>query len=360
MANRFIAPAGLGKADGSTIDDAAPFKAIGGQVKLAGPGGRVLLRPDKGDFSGAEYIWIENGGAPGKPVTIKGVDDRVVKVTGKRSPTDFLSKVGRGKPGICLKPGADYLNFTGFDVQNIGDGFVCVLGAVKGLTVANIKATNVRQLVNVANDVGALDGFTIKNIKAWGFSKALFELWRATNGTVIDVNADSQRQDGDPFCFGLFADGDSHDVTVTRMVVRNIRNTPLIQPPSPDAGKPDQTKYWNGDGFSLEGATSRFTFEDCHVYDVEDGGFDLKGTDQTVHNCSAEGVKRGVRVWGKTNIDGFVAARLVKRGGIGGRAGVWMHAGGSVTTKSYTHDPAFPRFDVTDGKCSVTDLDVKA
>jgi hypothetical protein len=348
--DRFIAPNGAGTKDGASRDNAAPVTGIDAQIKLAGPGGRVLLRSDMGPYKGT-YVGIASGGVDGKPVTIKGCDDRVVECIGTRA-NPYSPTGDRGKPFFQVKESASNLNLVGMNAKNIGDGLFYFTGQHRNIRMSGLSAWNVRQLIKVKkNDAGpnaTLDNFAIETIRVTGHSKAAIELWNSTNGHIIDVIADSAKQDGDPYCFGLFADGDSHDVDVSKMVVRNIQYTDLPE------------KYWNGDGVSLEGTTKRFTFNDCHMFGIEDGAFDLKGVEHVVRNCSADRVKRGVRVWQDVSIDGFQSTNLTKRGGIGGRATVWVAAGAKVTVKNMTDDPNFVRFDTTDGHCTVIDLDTHA
>jgi serralysin len=351
---RFVSPTGAGTKDGSSLGNAARIDKIDEQIAAAGPGGRVLLRTDRGAY-GKQYIAIRSGGGASAPVTISGVDGQ-----GKSS---VVNVIGTGKPYFQLYEGADHLVFDGWDVKKVGQGWIQVNGPVTDLTVQNVHASDIRQLIDV-NKNGSIDGFLMKNLKADSFSKAFLGLSNATNGRIESSVLDSDRHDGDPIPMGVHIEGASHDIVVSGVTVRNIFNS----------AKGDPTKYWNGDGFATEGGTSGIRFEDCHVDGASDAGFDLKGgtpdKPQVVVKSSVTNVKRGLRVWGVVHTDGLRIGKLVmpsvtnpdgtvvsQASEAGGRAAVWLHGGASLKQRGIEQDSSAPvKFDQSEGTSTVEQL----
>lgn len=56
-------------------------------------------------------------------------------------------------------------------------------------------------------------------------------------------------------------------------------------------------KYWQGDGFSTELPNERISFIDCLAKDCADGGFDIKGPDWFMDDCTGERNSKNFRFW---------------------------------------------------------------
>lgn len=370
---RFISPVGLGKKDGSTVDDAIAFgsTSINDQISKAGPGGVVWFRHDKGLYTAKAEVGLHVGGTPTGRVTLSSLAGGRAAFRGARAAaTGTLAPTSRGKPFFQLQTGGDYLTLKGFDVNNIGDGWLKITGRIKGLTVQDIAIANVRQFIKMMGLNSSLDDFLFDRLMCVGHSKAFIELWNATHGKINNVRTDSS-QDGDPIPFGLFADGASSDVLVTDFISKNLLNTRYVYITDPVTKKlvkkvPEELDfkaYWNGDGFSLEGSSARFTFDRCGVENADDGGWDAKGIGHKIMNSYAVKAKRSVRVWGELYVENFKSGPMsVRYPELKGRAHFWLKKGAKLTRKNITYiDPpgsttAWPHEDKSDGASTVIDL----
>lgn len=63
-----------GTGSGTSWADAAPISALNTLIAQVGAGGTVYIRADEGDYTSMPSITINNGGAVGNPVTIRGVN----------------------------------------------------------------------------------------------------------------------------------------------------------------------------------------------------------------------------------------------------------------------------------------------
>ena len=139
----------------------------------------------------------------------------------------------------------------------------------------------------------------------------------SSNVLVEDVEADSQRQDGDDFAMGVHLDGTAHAVVLRRVVMRNSFNS--------------SGTYWNGDGFVSERGNYDLRFENTTATGSTDGGYDLKSTSTVLVNPVASGNGRNYRLWAKdVKMSGCTGTDPVIRGGTANQNQVWIGTGAKV------------------------------
>jgi hypothetical protein len=312
---RYVAPIGVGSADGTSWDDAAPLHDIPRLVADLESGGQILLRADQGAYVVGKPIILGDRSSDA-PVTIRGVDPSGRGMTpllvGGRTAPYSPETAATGGPGIALTSGADHLTFDGLRFKNFGNGCFLLKGAVQDLTISNVRARNVRRFVeNEDLEEATVVGLVIRRTTVIGFSKDAVRLRNDTHDVLIeDVVVDSHGQDGDLFAMGLHLLETVHDVTFRRVVAMNARDT--------------VTEYHNGDGFVAESDTYALRFEDTKAIGNMDAGYDIKASDVVLLRASAGGNKRNFRFWGSDIlVVSGLGADPIRRGGLGSQAQVW-------------------------------------
>lgn len=318
--NRWVAPSGLGRGDGSTAQDAAAIDDLDQQIAEVGPGGVIELVASEGDYVVKAPIVLRHGGGPDSPVTIRGpMTGLTPELVGDR--TDPYQRDGDpGKPLFRLESGADHLQFANFGCARIGNGCFLVVASISDLKITAITASNVRRFFeNGPNDKGGdatISGLEISHVDISGFSKGAIRLGHDTNQvTISDVTGDSQGQDGDNFAIGVHLTDTVHDVQLTRVTMNNATDT--IHP------------YWNGDGFAAEPDVHNLVFVDTSAAGNTDAGYDIKASSVEMIGVIAHDNKRNFRLSGHE----MVLTRCVGtdpnlRGGSGSQAQV--HASGNA------------------------------
>ncbi|CAA9310905.1 MAG: hypothetical protein AVDCRST_MAG07-577 [uncultured Frankineae bacterium] len=319
-----VAPERAGAADGSSWSDAAPLSALPDLVSELPAGGEVWLRADEGPYDVEESLKLRAGGADGDPVVVRGVDE-------DGDPEPAVLRAGRaspyspdGEPGgdvFSLRGGADHLVFRDLAFQDVGNAFIAA-GDVRDITVTAVEATNVRRFFenDVADDEQSADlrGLVVRDVSVKGFSKRFLRLRYASSDVLVeDVEADSERQDGDDFAIGVHLEDEVSDVVLRRVRMDNTRDT--------------LREYWNGDGFATEREVSGVQLIDTTANGHTDAGYDLKSRRTTLTGATATGNKRNFRFWADdTTAEDCTGTDPVKRGGNGTQAQVWMGEGAAV------------------------------
>jgi hypothetical protein len=347
-ADRWIAPTAVGKKDGSGPADAAGIGAIDGQIRAAGPGGRVFLIADRGPFMDTGNIDVKSGGTPDRPVTVTGA-------TSTGAPA-VATIDGIGLQIFRLYTTASHLTFRNIAFRDAGQGCFVVVEPITGITISDVDATGVRKLFDM-RDGTSMTGFTFRNLTSSKFSKSFIQLKNASDGLISDLWLDSAWADGDAFPFGVHADGVTHDVTIRNMTVKRIVYS----------YQGDPNRYWNGDGIATEEQTYGITMDNISVDGVSDAGFDLKGgtadRPHLISNVTVNNAKRGLRVWGNVVADNIRIGNLrfpsavvngktvTQSSGSGPLASVWMKEGSTLRFRNVTRDgvtigaTAFDRWD---------------
>lgn len=315
-----ITPDGAGSQDGTSWRTAGTLVDLPQFIAQADPGDEVWIRGDLGPYETSAAVPIAAGGAPGAPITVRGVAGNG---TSRATPSFIGTRTSPfradGNIGVELfkvLDGADHLRFVNMAFENQGNGVFRIGADVRDLQISDMTADNVNRFVeNYVSGDGAsasIDGLRIEDVRVHGFSKSVVRLKYATNDVVIrDVYGDSERQDGHQFAMGVHLEDAVHHVVLDRVTMLN----------SHDSRGPDE--YWNGDGFVAEPGTHHILLRDTVANGSTDSGYDLKGSATTLVRPVAQGNKRNFRFWGQATVFGCVAADPVHRGGTGGRANVW-------------------------------------
>ncbi len=325
----YISPDGSGNLDASSWDNATTMAQLPDIVQAAPPGAEVLIRADAGPYKLSDPVILSTGGAPGEPITIRGVAttgaaNEKARIVGNRAnPFDLEGETG-GEV-FRLLTGADHLVFENLEFVNIGNGVVRIGGDINDLVIQDVVGTNVRRFVESnpsdSAETATVSGFVLRQARVDGFSRSVVRLIDDSSGILIeDVIGDSQRQDGDRFAMGVHLEDTVHDAVINRVTMRNAHDS---------ANGPDS--YWNADGFVTERDVYGVTFVDTVASGSTDGGYDLKSSDTTLLRTSAFDNKRNYRLWG-TNVivKDCVGQDPYRRGGTGSQAQVHVTGGGNV------------------------------
>ncbi len=353
----YITPTGAGSRDGSSWESAGSLVSLPVLIGRAGPGGKVLIRADMGNYSITQQIDMRIGGAPDRPVTVMGVDgsERPMNATivGTRA-YPYRPDGPTGSGVFRLGGGSNHLRFEHLSFRNQGNGCFYVSDDIRDLAIQHVDATNVRRFFeNYAAHTArsaTIDGLTIRDVEVRGFSKGAIRLQYDTHNVVLeDILGDSERQDRDNFAEGVALDGTVHDVLLRRVTMRNSQDT--------------LHKYWNGDGFSDEKDTYRIRFEDTMASGNTDGGYDLKSNETVLLRARAEDNKHNFKMWGKNvMIDGCVGRGPHRRGGTGVQDQMEILKGADVTVtrcELSDSDPMTTVFHVeTDARLTVENTSV--
>lgn len=355
MPTMYVSPQGSGDRSGTSLQDAARITSLNSLIDKAGPGGQVLVRADQGPYSVTSPILVTNGGAPGRPVTIRGVDgqgrDMQATIVGDRP-----SRYDADRPGnelFKLVDGADNLKFTDLFVRDTGTVFRA--GAdISRVTIDDVDAANVGHFFeNWASgdeDGATVSRLVIRNVDIAGFSDIAIRLRYDTNDVRIEnVHADALGRLGDKWMEGVHLSGTVHDVLIRDTSMNNIRT------------KGGEGNYWNGDGFATERGVHDVRFEDTVANGNTDSGYDLKSSDTVLLRASAEGNGRNYRFWGEAELIDSVGLDPEVRGGISGQNQVWIAPGAEVEIEDSVFRDSDKRTVVFEGKqasVSFDDVDV--
>jgi hypothetical protein len=321
-----ITPTGAGSHDGSSWESAASLVSLPVLIGRAGPGGKVLIRADMGEYTITRQIEMRIGGEPDRPVIVMGVDssERPMNATIVGTRADPYRPDGpHGSAVFRLGRGANHLRFQHLSFRNQGNGCFHVTGDIRDLAIQHVDAVNVRRFFeNYAArraPSATIDGLTISDVEVRGFSKGAIRLQYDTHNVVLeDIIGDSERQDRDNFAEGIALEGTVHDVLLRRVTMRNSQDT--------------LHEYWNGDGFTAEQNTYRLRFEDTMASGNTDGGYDLKSNETVLLRAAAEDNKHNFKLWGKdVTIDSCVGHGPHRRGGTGVQDQMEILKGADVT-----------------------------
>jgi hypothetical protein len=343
----YITPQGAGERDGSNWANAGTLVNLPVLIGRAGPDGKVLMRADLGSYKTANPIAFRVGGAPGRPVTVSGVDGsgRPMKAQIVGTRVDPYTPGGpQGSDVFRLGAGANHLRFEYLSFRNQGNGCFYLAGDIRDLAIVNVDATNVRRFVenqaSRAATSASVDGLTVRNVEVNGFSKGAIRLQYDSHNVVLeDVVGDSQRQDRDDFAEGVALQGTVHDVLFRRVIMRNSHDT--------------LHEYWNGDGFATERDTYNLRFEDTIASGNTDAGYDLKSSSVVLVNALAEDNKHNFKMWGRDiTIKHCIGRAPHRRGGTGIQDQMEILAGADVVMtdcRLSDSDPATTIFHVQNG-----------
>ena len=330
---RYISPEGGG--DGSSWQQAANLSDLDRLIEQSAPGDEIWIAGDLGAYDvSSQVVSIDSGSDASAAIYIRGVasqqggNDKPLFV-GDRA-ENWTPGQSNGDEVFKLLNGANHLHFSNLSFKNVGNGAFRFGGDIKGVTLENMEASNVRRFVenHVSGDANTatVTDLTIKDIDVRGFSKGAIRLQYDSNNILIeDVFGDAQGQDGDNFTMGVHLLGSVHDV-----VHRNVTMNNAIQ-------KKGEDDYWNADGFVTEWGTYDIIYEDTFAAGSTDGGYDLKSENTTLIRAGAADNKRNFRIWRTANFIDVKSEEPFKRGGTGTTAHIHVLGDeGNVTIKGGT------------------------
>lgn len=322
---RFVSPQGTG--DGSNWAQAAKLTDLDGLIEQSNPGDEIWIAGDLGEYNlGSDVVVIDSGSSALDDIYIRGVAS---KAGGNDTPVILSDRAENWAPGetngsdvFRLLNGADHLHFSNLDFRNVGNGAFRLGGDLAGITLEDMRATNVRRFVEnyVSGDAttASVTDLTIRDVEVNGFSKGVIRLQYNSNNVLIeDVVGDSQRQDGDNFAMGVHLGGTVNNVVHRRVTMNNATQVR------------DAESYWNADGFVSEADTYDLTYEDTFASGNTDGGYDLKSDGTVLIRARAADNKRNFRIWGEATMIDVVSDEPYLRGGIGTTAHIHVLSEGS-------------------------------
>ena len=334
----FISPDGSG--DGSSLETAAPYAALGDLVGAVGAGGTVYIIADRGEYSDWDTAIIGAGGAANAPVSIRGVDSNlrsakpVIKGERKswRRPGGQGSAVNAvdfgGNTAMQFHGRAAHLHFSSLSFVNVGRIFDFSGHRASGITVEDVSFFNVRD--GFFTDEGSiLTNVVLRSFSGIGFSKKGIRMHgKSRNWLIENCELDSGWQFGDNFAVGVELNDTARDLLIHGGYTINCFDT--------QDGDPE--RYWNADGVASERGNRNIEIVDHKSSGHSDGGYDLKSENTTLTRCVASDNKRNYRIWGGTGSNPIqlvdcqsIAPR--SRGGSGDAAHLWM-AGANDGTRA--------------------------
>lgn len=334
---RYVRPGGKG--DGSSWPEAAALVDLPVLVAASSPGDEVWIRGDEGPYRVTKPIVLRDGGSPGSPVVIRGVDaagDMTTRprIVGTRA-RPWTPGASQGNEVFRLLEGADHLAFAHLDFADIGNGCFRIGDDITDLALHDVTADNVRRFVEdyASGDArsATIRGLALRQITVNGFSRGVLRLGYDSSDVLLeDVVGDSQRQDGDAFAVGVHLEGTVHDVVHRRVTMRNAHYT--------------GADYWNGDGFAAERGTHHLLYEDTVATGSTDAGYDLKAREVLMVRPMAGDNKRNYRFWAAgIDVRDCTATNPNRRGGSGSQTQVWVGSTTDVTLTDCTFTDSSPK-----------------
>ncbi|WP_119300553.1 calcium-binding protein [Dongia deserti] len=357
MATIYVSPTGSGLRNGSSIENAATLSSLNKHIQAAGPGGEVLLIADQGAYQQNTQIAITAGGTEGAPVTIRGIDSygnpMAAEIVGSRS-AGWTYGMSEGNELFRLLSGADNLVFEDLSVRNFGNGVFRAGADISNLTIRDVDASNVGRFfenyVSGTATSATVSGLTIQDVDVAGYSRGVIRLQYDTRDVLIDnVIGDSQRTYGGLYVSGIALDGTVHDVLISNTKMKN------------NFGQGTATEYWNGDGFVTERGVYNVRFENTMASGNTDAGYDLKSSNTTLVNVTAEGNNRNYRFWSTSiTLEDSVSLNPTRYGGTSHTVHVWLAENANATVDGLTFSDALsPQilFDLTKGGATLHLID---
>ncbi|MEA3207618.1 MAG: hypothetical protein QOE70_675 [Chthoniobacter sp.] len=290
-ADLYLTPAGAGKRDGSSWENAfaqaALNEAVNDRLK---PGDRLML--GGGTYTNGS-LRIATGGAPGKLKSIIGVD----RGTGFPlfSSNWSVEHPDKGPTCVQLEAGVSHVTLQHLRIKGYCFGVKANVSPETPRTHLTFDDVDVEQQRH-GYYLSHCDDLVIENCDLKRYSKHGFRFDQGCNRvTVKKCTADCSEGDADwetktelfPFGFTVNDGGvPSTELTFEDCVAKNNRKS-----------NQGSLKYTNGDGFVVEGNTQDVTFIRCRSLRNQDGGFDLKVTGVRLTGCVAIGQRRDFRLW---------------------------------------------------------------
>ncbi|HEV8391773.1 MAG TPA: hypothetical protein VGQ35_18115, partial [Dongiaceae bacterium] len=193
MALLYISPTGSGKRDGSSAANAGTLSNLPGFIAAAGSGGEVRLLADQGAYHVTQQISIDDGGAAGAPVTIRGSNSSgqpmAATIVGTRA-SPWTPGLSEGSELFRLLAGANHLKFADLAVKNVGNGAFRIAGDIADLTIKRTTATNVSRfiedLASGSSTSASVNGLTVEDATVSGYSRNAIRLQYNSRNVTIE------------------------------------------------------------------------------------------------------------------------------------------------------------------------------
>jgi hypothetical protein len=309
---------GAGDQDGRDWQNPMPIGALAKALGTARPGSGFFIGFDP---KGGEPVALDKGqitvkasGDKDHPLFVQAgpiVGDHEIGAGSEGSPAFFKSSrpwslanfgKGHGSCYIAIVSGASHLRLSGFRIDGTSaDGFFKFRttqqqpAVFDDIVISGIDARNVGRVIET--DRGAtLQNLIITDCRANGIVRGFARFRELSNATLRNLDLDAANMDGGGknVC-QLISLAAGENILLENVVLRNALN----QPPPPKEGK--KKGYVQGDGVVCERKTRNITIRNCHASGMGDGGFDLKTTDVTIEDSSADSCKFGARIWAQGN-----------------------------------------------------------
>jgi hypothetical protein len=335
---------GAGRKDGSDWENAFPGGGLQRAWDGTPPGGSLLV--GSGTYRDA-HLEVSTGGTG--PRALRATQD--ARAEPVERPRAWKSLVGvdtgagapvfvgdwkredpkRGPTFIDLKDEVDYCRFENLAVRNYQRAVFSRHGRHTGLRFRNVDVRDSRfgiwlyGLANRDEAELATHDVEIRDCEFVHFTKSAVRLEGGNHDVrVIDCLADAGGEDwmkeAFQICYNVRgsyssrrADGprwaDERDIMFVNCVAKSCVWS--------------RDRYWQGDGFCVEGGCSRIAFVSCLASDCADGGWDVKSSDNVFVNCVALRCKFNMRIWREAFMFNCLSAHSYKHGGSWTSAGLW-------------------------------------
>jgi len=309
---KYFTPDGGGSHSGHTWQDAMPVDWLERSFPLAEPGtayyigfpdgsGALPFKKSWGNLaiSGAEGKPIQiRGGRPGQGNAIQAIDATAAPLLKSASPWSMQSAISHSapKPPLQLVQGASHIAVESFAVDGTGVGGFVRFFVVKGAQDETFEDILIRDLVaqNVGRVIETTHGavvrhLTVENCSATNIVRGFARFFDLSDSIFRKITLDAGNLNaGIQQPCQLFSWVKGENVVFEDITMKNAVNTALPT---------DRKSYTQGDGIVTERQTKNVTIRRCHASHMGDGGFDLKTTNVTLEDSSAEDCKFGARIW---------------------------------------------------------------
>ncbi|RDJ24097.1 hypothetical protein DWF00_03115 [Bosea caraganae] len=340
MATIRYTKAGGGRADGSNWADAKPLAALDQDLRRAAAADSFLLGFDRDRedpvFWSQIGIVLNRPGAAQRPIRLAvgyvGHQDDVQPIEPQSASTCFinsaispLKRAGpamTGEPYLKFSNAAGFIDVAGFTVRGApNDGFIRFDQAASPYSQVSLRGIHAERVGRVIETLrGArLSNVVIENCSAFAVARGFARFRSIENSILRNIVADGGGLDGtgENVC-QMLAFETASNITLDSVFLNNAVNMS-------GAGEGKRSNYVQGDGIVCERETSDFTFRNCHVSAMGDGGFDLKTRNVTMEDCSALRCKFGLRIWSDgTNVVRRTAIHSPRPAGPNHGACVWF------------------------------------
>jgi hypothetical protein len=321
---KYFTALGAGDHSGSSWANAMPIQWLSRSLNLGEAGTAYFIGFDDSPHSTVAWMkpvaYLKNSGAPGNPLRIGAgyldpAGGQLMAAEAARAKPEARSFFASGRQlgdtdmnprksprcVLSVQGGASHVVLSGFRLEGAGPQGLIMFNVEKDQTQAfadivirDIVARNVGRVIETAKGA-QLANVTVENCSAKGIVRGFARFWNLKDSILRNLDLDADHQDGglsNPCQLLALAEGSN--VTFENVTLKNAYNKPK---PNDKPGK----SYVQGDGIVCERKTRDITIRNCHASGMGDGGFDVKTTNVTIEDSSAEACKFGARIWSESD-----------------------------------------------------------